>query len=144
MTDSLIHLRVSAATKARWVRASRAASLRLTDWIVNAVEANMQSQIAAAVIPDGMQFSDLKLARDPDGMVSFDHAVIDRICAASGLSPALLHDGPEDNLASLIVGWYNAHRARGGAPDPVAEDLIAEVRIEGERGGGISHTPGQA
>ena len=33
MTDSLIHLRVSAATKARWVRESRAAGMRLTDWI---------------------------------------------------------------------------------------------------------------
>ena len=32
-TDSLIHLRVSAATKARWVRESRAAGMRLTDWI---------------------------------------------------------------------------------------------------------------
>lgn len=119
MTDSLIHLRVPAATKARWVRASRAASLRLTDWIVNAVEANMQ-------------------------LVSFDWSVIDRICAASGLSPSLLRDGPEDNAASLIVAWYNAHRAGGGAPDPIAEDLIAEVRIEDEHGGGFSHTPGRA
>ena len=33
MTDSLIHLRVPAATKARWVRESRAAGMRLTDWI---------------------------------------------------------------------------------------------------------------
>lgn len=144
MTDSLIHLRVPVATKARWVRASRAASLRLTDWIVNAVEAYMQSQITAAVIPDGVQFSDLRLARDPDGMVSFDWSVIDRICAASGLSPSLLRDGPEDNAASLIVAWYNAHRAGGGAPDPIAEDLIAEVRIEDEHGGGFSHTPGRA
>ena len=39
MTDSLIHLRVSAATKARWVRQSRAAGMRLTDWIVQRVEA---------------------------------------------------------------------------------------------------------
>ena len=35
MTDgkTLIHLRVPAATKARWVRESRAAGMRLTDWI---------------------------------------------------------------------------------------------------------------
>ena len=32
-TDSLIHLRVPAATKARWVRESRAVGMRLTDWI---------------------------------------------------------------------------------------------------------------
>lgn len=33
MSDALIHLRVPAATKARWVRESRAAGMRLTDWI---------------------------------------------------------------------------------------------------------------
>lgn len=38
MTDSIIHLRVPAATKARWVRESRAAGMRLTDWIVERVE----------------------------------------------------------------------------------------------------------
>lgn len=38
MSDALIHLRVPAATKARWVRESRAAGMRLTDWIVEAVE----------------------------------------------------------------------------------------------------------
>ena len=38
MTDSLIQLRVPAATKARWVRESRAAGMRLTDWIVERVE----------------------------------------------------------------------------------------------------------
>lgn len=37
--DALIHLRVPAATKARWVRESRAAGMRLTDWIIERVEA---------------------------------------------------------------------------------------------------------
>ena len=37
--DALIHLGVPAATKARWVRESRAAGMRLTDWIVQRVEA---------------------------------------------------------------------------------------------------------
>ena len=46
--------------------------------------------------------------------------------------------------AATKARWVRANRDSGGAPDPVAEDLIAEVRIEGERGGGISHTPGQA
>ena len=38
MTDSVIHLRVPAALKARWVRESRAAGMRLTDWIVERVD----------------------------------------------------------------------------------------------------------
>lgn len=40
--DSLIHLRVPAPIKGRWVRASRLAGMRLTDWIVDAVEARRQ------------------------------------------------------------------------------------------------------
>jgi len=40
-SDALIHLRVPAATKARWVRESRQAGAKLTDWIVNRVERNM-------------------------------------------------------------------------------------------------------
>ncbi len=144
MTDHYVHLRIPADLKGRWVRASRAAGTRLTDWIVNAVEAHMQSKIATAVIPSGLQFADLKLAREADGTVSFDQSVIDRICAASAIAPYLLTDGPEDNAASLIVGWYSAHLAAGGARDPVADDLIAEARLEDERGGGISHAPGGA
>ena len=38
-TEALIHLRIPAATKARWVRESRAAGMRLTDWIIQRVEA---------------------------------------------------------------------------------------------------------
>ena len=41
-SEAYIHLRVPAATKGRWVRASRAASLRLSDWIIEALEARME------------------------------------------------------------------------------------------------------
>ena len=144
MTDSLIHLRVPAATKRRWVRASRAAGLRLTDYITTAVEAYMQQQMARVAIPDGVDFADLRLARDPDGSVSFDWGIIERICAASGLPVEMLREGPEDNVAGLIVQWYMAHRRAGGAPDPVAEDLLAEVRAEESAGQPFSHAPGRA
>lgn len=141
--DSLIHLRVPAATKGRWVRASRAAGMRLTDWIVDAVEAHMQQHLAKVAIPDNLDFSDLRLARDPDGGVSFDWAVIERICEASGLPVAMFRDAPEDNVSGLIVGWYQAHRQHGGEPDPVAEDLIFEVVVEGNAGQYTSHAPGR-
>jgi len=142
--DSLIHLRVPATTKGRWVRASRAAGMRLTDWIVDAVEAHMQQQMAKVAIPDDLNFSDLRLARDPDGSVSFDWAVIERICEASGLPIEVLRDGPEDNVAGLITHWYMAHRQHGGEADPVADDLIAEVLIEDAAGQPFSHQPGRA
>ncbi len=50
MTKAIIHLRVPADTKGRWISASRAAGMRLTDWIVDAVEAHMQQQMAKVVI----------------------------------------------------------------------------------------------
>ncbi len=39
--EALIHLRVPAATKACWVRESRAAGMRLTDWITSKVGKEM-------------------------------------------------------------------------------------------------------
>lgn len=144
MTDSLIHLRIPAATKGLWVRASRAAGQRLTDYITNAVEAYMQQQSARIAIPSDMDFSELRLSRDTDGAVSLDWAVIERICTASGMPVELLREGPEDNVAGLLIGWYCAHRERGGAADPVAEDLLAEVQAEDAAGQAFSHAPGRA
>jgi len=144
MTDATIHLRVPVAQKGRWIRASRAAGMRLTDWITNAVEASMQRQLAAVIIPDDVDFADLRLGRDADGMVTFDWQPLSRICEASGLAWELLRDGPEDNVSGLMVAWYNAHRADGGDPDAVAEDLIAEVRAEDAAGQWYSFEPGRA
>lgn len=76
--DALIHLRVPAATKARWVRESRAAGMRLTDWIIERVEARPMKQITPISIPAGMAFADLQLARDPaTGDVAFCTAAAD-------------------------------------------------------------------
>lgn len=144
MSDATIHLRVPAATKGRWVRASRAAGQRLGDYITSAVEAYMQQQLARVAIPDDLEFADLRLARDADGAVSFDWAVIERICLASNMPVELLREGPEDNVSSLLIGWYCAHRERGGSVDPVAEDLLAEVRAEDAAGQAFSHAPGRA
>lgn len=56
MTESLIHLRVSAARKGRWVRASRAAGMRLSGWGIHAVEAQMQ-QLTRLAIHDEIHFA---------------------------------------------------------------------------------------
>lgn len=82
-------------------------------------------------IPDSIEFSALKLARDPvTGHVGFAWTPIEAICAASGIDVALFRDAPEDNVAGLIVAWYAEHRAHGGAQDLVAEQLLAEVQAE--------------
>lgn len=146
MTDALIHLRVPAALKARWVRDSRAAGQRLTDWIVRRVEAQTMNEKHIAIgIPPDLKFSDLKMTRDPQtGDVSFDTAVIERICEASGLPADYFMVRHEDALSKLLTIWYRAHIAAGGAPDAVQEDLIAETRAEDARGGSLSHQPGRA
>lgn len=142
--ESLIHLRVPAATKARWVRESRAAGMRLTDWIVQRVEAPVQKQ-TTVMIPAGLDFSALQLGRDPStGDVSFDTSVIERIEAASGLPPGFFMGQDEGALAGLITGWYSQHLAAGGARDAVADDLIGEVQAEEAAGQRVSHQPGRA
>lgn len=142
-TDSTIHLRVPRETKGRWIRASRAANMRLGEWITQIVEDHMQKQVANIQIPSDLDFSSLRLARDSDGHVSFDWAPIEAICRASDLPPEILKEGPEDNVCSLIVAWYQAHRQQGGPTDPVAEDLLAEVQAE-NAAGSASFPPGRA
>lgn len=62
MIDALIHMRVPAATKARWVRESRAAGMRLTDWIIQRVEAQPMDKITTISTPQGLDFADLHAA----------------------------------------------------------------------------------
>lgn len=145
MIDALIHLRVPAATKARWVRESRAAGMRLTDWIVERVEAQpMKATLTKISIPEGLPFGALKLARDASGEVSFDLAVVEAIERESGLPPGFFMAQPEDAVAEVIVTWYQHHLAAGGERDPVADELIAEVRAEDAAGQPYSHPPGRA
>ena len=144
MTDSLVHLRVPASLKRRWVRLSRADNMRLTDWIIEAVEQQMQQRLMQLKVPEDISFSDLNLARDPDGNVSFDMSVIERLCESSNVPLELITESPEDNAARLIVAWYHAHLDQGGNRDPVADDLIAEAKAEDAAGQHYSHAPGRA
>lgn len=90
------------------------------------------TQISVRItIPEGVDFADLKLERDPEtGVIRFDWAPLEAICEASDLDIALLKERDEDNVAGLIWAWYAQHRQHGGAPDPVQEALIAEVEAE--------------
>lgn len=93
-------------------------------------------------IPDDVSFSDLQLSRQPDGSISFDWSVVERICSESGLDTGIFRDMPEDNLCGLFVAWYHQHLAHGGCPCPTMDDLIGEARFEDALGGGFSHPPG--
>lgn len=69
MTDALIHLRVPAATKARWVQKSRAEGMRLTDWITEKVEGMDQIDKplyhVVSVSKDGNAHSSYQRANSP-------------------------------------------------------------------------------
>jgi len=98
------------------------------------------------VIPEGLEFSALKLSRDPVTLdVEFDWGPIEAICDESGIDVAMFAEQDEDNVAGLINTWYIEHLERGGAPDPVQEMLLAEVLAEdaaGGQAGVINHAGG--
>ena len=82
-------------------------------------------------IPEGLDFAALRLSRDPITLdLSFDWAPIEAICLANNLDLAVFRDAHEDNVARLITAWYADHRANGGDPDQVEEQIIAEVEAE--------------
>lgn len=95
-------------------------------------------------VPKDIKFADLKLSRDADGMVSFDWEPILEICTASNVDPEIMRSGPEDNVAGLIIAWYQASRSAGEPANAVADDLISEAQLEDQHGGGISYPPGRA
>ncbi|MDH4451370.1 MAG: hypothetical protein QE265_12400 [Rhodoferax sp.] len=98
------------------------------------------------VIPMGLEFSALKLRRDPVTLdVEFDWAPIELICEESDIDIDVFREQDEDNVAGLIHAWYLEHLQRGGATDPVQEMLLAEVQAENAAGGQagvISHAGG--
>lgn len=119
--DALIHLRVPAATKARWVRDSRAAGRKLTDWIVDRVEAQ-----AMNVYPI------------PQTLASAYHGAGYALAAiASGHLVALryLDDHADDATQDALVdGGAQARRAAqdwitSDAAGPVVRELQALGRV---------------
>jgi hypothetical protein len=109
-----------------------------------AMEGNGMKQLRV-IIPDGVEFADLGLARDVGGgQVRFKMAPIAAICEASALDLDEIVQGDEPLVGLLIAAWYAAHRERGGPPDPVQEDLMEEARLERELGGGFEYPPGHA
>jgi len=90
-------------------------------------------------IPADLQFSAQRLARDPEtGDIEFDADVLRDICADNDLPFS------EETVTSLLVAWYRNHRAAGGAPDLVMEQIIAEVEAEGITGVEVRGGSGRA
>jgi hypothetical protein len=89
----------------------------------------MPCKSAHITIPEHIAFADLALARVVEMReTTMDVTPLLAICAANGIAPRMLEN--EDNLSGLIAAWYHHHRAAGGAPDPVMEQMTAEVAAE--------------
>lgn len=82
------------------------------------------------VVPDGVRFEDLRLVRDQKGYHHVNSECLLRIFRANGVEPDDLDVHNEETYASLIAGWYEAHLAAGGQPDPVAEAARIEALAE--------------
>lgn len=52
--EALVHLRVPAALKARWVRTSRQRGVRLTDWLLGAIEQGEAMEKKTYPIPEAL------------------------------------------------------------------------------------------
>lgn len=96
------------------------------------------------IIPENVQFSDLKLTLSNEGAVSFCWWPIEEICKANGIDAAIFKDAPEQVVSNFIQGWYNSHILNGGTPDPVCESFIFEVFAEKRAGMAASLPPGRA
>jgi hypothetical protein len=82
--------------------------------------------------PENYRFSLLELAQNSstDGNMEFDWSLIEDICAASGMDKEEFLNTREHEASALIHEWYAEHRGRGGAPDPVMEDILMAEEIE--------------
>lgn len=83
-------------------------------------------------MPENQRFSLLELMQNSstDGNLEFDWSLMEDICAASGMDMAEFLDTREHDASALIHQWYAEHRGRGGARDPVMEDILTAAEIE--------------
>ena len=78
-------------------------------------------------LPAGVDFTGLKLRRGAaSGEHAYDRKVLTKIIAANGFGQQTLIQRRDLELW-IISECYLAHRAGGGAPDSVAEDILASV-----------------
>ena len=77
------------------------------------------------VIPAGLAFADLQLERElVTKRLLYRPGPLAELFRANALEP-LLND--EDVVSWLIAEFYLLHRANGGEPDRVADEVLAEV-----------------
>ena len=95
-------------------------------------------------IPPEISFNDLELKQESDGTLSFSLEPINQLCKANGIDIAIIINENEDNVAGLLVAWYEIHRVNHGLLNDTAERMIQEVLLEDALGQGFSYSEGHA
>ncbi|MEO8137108.1 MAG: hypothetical protein ABI831_24410 [Betaproteobacteria bacterium] len=90
-----------------------------------------------AITQKGCDFTALELEREPvTGALWFNRESLVAFCRVNDQNPArVLAD--LDLACCFIALWYCLHRQGGGAPDMVAEQIVAEVVANDDAGGQI-------
>jgi hypothetical protein len=87
------------------------------------------------LLPEEIDFASLQLTRDPlTRQISFESEPIEALCECSGIDPDIFLNGPQSNMAGLLVAWYAEHIRSGGQRDPVADQMLIEAITEAQHG----------
>jgi hypothetical protein len=81
-------------------------------------------------LPEGAQFSDLKLRRCDAQAIDMDMDLVERICQLNGWDMSKVHADPGPVVSTILSVWYKTHLAAGGAPDAVMEALRAPAPLQ--------------
>jgi len=94
----------------------------------NARVVSGRTEAAMITLPaTGFSFADLALAREPDTQrLLYRPEPLRWLMRVNGFESQTVFDS-EDLACWLIAEWYAEHLAKGGEPDPVAEDILTEV-----------------
>lgn len=82
-------------------------------------------------VPLGISFDALQLAFTADGSIQFDFDVIEAICRANNMNPAVF-SADQGKVVALVAAWYIRNRLDGGIRRPLVERLVcgADSSIE--------------
>lgn len=74
-------------------------------------------------LPDGYTFADLRLRRCETDAIDLDMDLVQLICKLNGLDFDKVCQDPGPVVSTILTIWYKNHRAQGGQPDALMEEL---------------------
>ncbi len=91
-------------------------------------------------LPSDVNFADLAFSVDGTDYL-YEPRPFLRFCHHNQI--AMTHLSVNER-GTLIQRWYDLHLTAGGTPDPVMENLRAEIAAEDRAQGGVQINPGHA